>query len=111
MLWPTRREVSEAVEKAIAPQMFKDVYADVYTGDKEWQSLAVPEGDLYQWDESSTYVKNPPYFVDMGIEPAPVAPIVQARVLARSIGVTCGCVSTGRKWPCRAAISTPCSAG
>ncbi len=62
--------------------MFQTKYAEVFEGDETWSTLPVPQGDLYEWDPKSTYVKNPPYFVDMTVEPAPVAPIVKARVLA-----------------------------
>ncbi len=81
-IWPSQREVAEAVEKAIAPEMFKKVYSDVYAGDEQWRSLSVPEGDLYAWEKDSTYVKHPPYFEGMGAQPAPVPPITNARVLA-----------------------------
>ena len=81
-IWPTQKEVSDIVEQAVAPEMFKNVYADVYAGDKEWQSLVVPEGDLYVWEKDSTYVKHPPYFEGMGAEPAPIAEITGARALA-----------------------------
>jgi aconitate hydratase len=81
-IWPTQREVSDAVQKYVAPEMFEKVYADVYTGDEEWQSLAVPAGDLYAWEKDSTYVKHPPYFEGMGAKPAALAPITGARVLA-----------------------------
>jgi aconitate hydratase len=54
----------------------------VFQGDERWNSLPVPKGDLYEWDATSTYVKNPPYFLDMAVEPAPVQPIKGARVLA-----------------------------
>ncbi len=59
-IWPTQREVSDAIEKSVTPPMFKSVYADVYAGDEQWQSLVVPEGDLYAWEADSTYVKNRP---------------------------------------------------
>ena len=62
--------------------MFKSVYADVFTGDEQWRSLDVPEGDLYQWEPGSTYVKHPPYFENMSKEPTPVATIQGARALA-----------------------------
>jgi aconitate hydratase len=62
--------------------MFKSVYADVYAGDAQWQSLVVPEGDLYTWEADSTYVKNPPYFDDMTAQPGAVDPVHGARVLA-----------------------------
>ena len=81
-IWPTQREVSDIVESAVTPEMFKKVYADTYAGDKEWQSLVVPEGDLYAWEKDSTYVKHPPYFEGMGAQPGAIAPIENARVLA-----------------------------
>ncbi|MBX3231250.1 MAG: aconitate hydratase AcnA [Labilithrix sp.] len=81
-IWPTQREVSDVVEKHVTEKMFREVYADVYAGDKEWQSLVVPEGDLYQWENDSTYVKNPPYFDGMSSKPGEVQPIAGARVLA-----------------------------
>jgi len=81
-IWPTQREVSDIDESAVTPEMFKKVYADTYAGDKEWQSLVVPEGDLYAWEKDSTYVKHPPYFEGMGAQPGGIAPIENARVLA-----------------------------
>ncbi|MBX3214937.1 MAG: aconitate hydratase AcnA [Labilithrix sp.] len=81
-IWPTQREVSDIVESAVTPEMFKKVYADTYAGDAEWQSLVVPEGDLYAWEKDSTYVKHPPYFEGMGAQPGAIAPIENARVLA-----------------------------
>jgi aconitate hydratase len=62
--------------------MFKKEYGEVFQGDEHWGSLPVPQGDRYAWDEASTYVKNPPYFVRMPAAPAAVPPISQARVLA-----------------------------
>src|SRR5690606_2626339 len=81
-IWPTQREVSETVEKYVAKEMFERVYADVYAGDEQWQSLVIPEGDLFAWAGESTYVKNPPYFEGMEAEPGAIAPIEGARVLA-----------------------------
>ena len=81
-IWPTQKEVSDSIEKNVTAPMFKSVYADVYAGDTQWQSLKVPEGDLYAWEAQSTYVKNPPYFDGMGAEPAPLQPVHNARVLA-----------------------------
>src|SRR5215470_8919116 len=62
--------------------MFEKVYSDVYTGDEQWRSLAVPEGDLFAWGDSSTYVKHPPYFEGMTAQPPQVSPVTNARVLA-----------------------------
>ncbi len=81
-IWPTQREVAEYMEKCVTPAMFKSVYADVYAGDAQWQSLVVPEGDLYAWEPGSTYVKNPPYFDGMTEAPVPVDSVRNARVLA-----------------------------
>jgi aconitate hydratase len=81
-IWPTRQEVEEVVEKHIKQDMYRTVYAEVFKGDEQWQGLKIPEGDLYQWDEKSTYVKNPPYFVGITTQPAPVTEITQARALA-----------------------------
>ncbi len=81
-IWPTQTEVASAVEKFLSPEMFKTIYADVYAGDQQWRSLAVPEGDLFAWEKDSTYVQHPPYFVGMTKEPPPVTEISGARVLA-----------------------------
>ena len=81
-IWPTQREIQDTILKSVRSDMFQSKYAEVFAGDEHWNSLPTPEGDLYEWDPSSTYVKNPPYFTDMSVKPAPVAPIVKARVLA-----------------------------
>ncbi len=81
-IWPSQREIADTILKSVQSGMFQSKYAEVFEGDEHWSSLPVPEGDLYEWDARSTYVKNPPYFVDMPVKPAPVAPIVKARVLA-----------------------------
>jgi aconitate hydratase len=81
-IWPTQHEVRQAVEKHIQSSMFHKEYGEVFQGDGRWNSLHVPAGDLYDWSPTSTYVKHPPYFVEMGREPAPVADIRGARVLA-----------------------------
>ena len=81
-LWPTQREVAETIERALDARMFRAVYQDVYTGDAAWRSLSVPEGDLFQFEPDSTYVRLPPYFATLRKEPDPVVPIAGARVLA-----------------------------
>jgi aconitate hydratase len=81
-LWPSQREIQDAVGKSIQSSMFHKVYGEVFQGDERWNSLAVPEGDLYRWDPQSTYVKHPPYFENMSVEPPPVTDINGARVLA-----------------------------
>ncbi len=81
-VWPTQKEVEDAIGRGVRSEMFHKEYSEVFDGDKHWRALPVPEGDLYQWDEKSTYVKHPPYFVDMGRTPAPVSDVKGARVLA-----------------------------
>jgi aconitate hydratase len=81
-IWPSQREIQETIMKSVRSEMFQTKYAEVFEGDKTWSTLPVPTGDLYEWDRKSTYVKNPPYFLDMKVEPAAVAPIVKARALA-----------------------------
>jgi aconitate hydratase len=81
-IWPSQQEVQEALERFIHSATYRKVYGEVFQGDERWRSLAVPEGDLYNWSPNSTYVKHPPYFEDMGAQPAPVTDIRGARVLA-----------------------------
>jgi aconitate hydratase len=81
-IWPTQREVEEAVEKSVTAEMFSKNYAEVFAGDERWQSLSVPKGQTYAWERDSTYIRRAPYFDDMKIQPAPVADIHSARVLA-----------------------------
>jgi aconitate hydratase len=81
-IWPTPQEVADTVRDSIDSKMFRDSYDDVFAGDANWQSIAVPAGDLYAWDDKSTYVRNPPYFEGMTMTPAKVQPIKGARVLA-----------------------------
>ena len=81
-IWPTQREVDEAVKKSISSAMFRKSYGEVFAGDEHWQSLQVPKGETYAWDEDSTYIQRAPYFDGMKIKPAQVGDIRGARVLA-----------------------------
>jgi len=81
-VWPTPVEVQETIHRSVRSDLFRTQYADVFRGDQRWRDLPVPQGDLYQWDETSTYVKHPPYFEGMTLEPPPVEDIRGARVLA-----------------------------
>jgi aconitate hydratase len=80
-VWPSREEIAQTVARALHSAMFEREYRDVYAGDERWNGLEVPAGDTYAWDESSTYVRNPPYFEAMPPEPPPVEDIHGARVL------------------------------
>ena len=80
-LWPAPKEVEEEILRSVKAEMFRDQYANVFHGDDSWRSLPVPEGDLYAWDEASTYVKNPPFFDGMTLTPPGVRPVTGARAL------------------------------
>ena len=82
-VWPTEAEIDEIVASAIGSEMFTDSYADVFAGDAQWQALPTPEGQVFEWDADSTYVRKPPYFDGMPAEPVPVTDISGARVLLK----------------------------
>jgi len=81
-IWPTQREVNEAVEHSISSEMFHKSYSEVYSGDERWRSLNVPQDETYAWDRDSTYIQRAPYFDGMGVKPGVVSDIRDARVLA-----------------------------
>ncbi|MDB4876768.1 MAG: citB [Gemmatimonadetes bacterium] len=81
-IWPSAQDVQDEVARSVKSEFFKKQYADVFKGDEQWQSLDVPKGETYAWDESSTYVKNPPYFQGMTMEPPGIIPITGAHALA-----------------------------
>ena len=81
-IWPSPQEVQQVIDSAITQEMFTKDYSDVFRGDERWRSLPTPEGETFEWDPNSTYVRKPPYFEGMGMEPAPVEDISGARVLA-----------------------------
>ncbi|HSA56165.1 MAG TPA: aconitate hydratase AcnA [Gemmatimonadaceae bacterium] len=80
-IWPSPKEVAEEILRSVKREMFQTQYANVFHGDDEWRGLPVPSGDLFAWSDQSTYVKNPPYFEGMTLEPPGVRPIEGARVL------------------------------
>ncbi|MGV9426084.1 aconitate hydratase AcnA [Streptomyces sp. NPDC003656] len=82
-IWPSEAEVNEVVANAIGEDMFAKSYEDVFAGDAQWQALPIPTGNTFEWDAESTYVRKPPYFEGMEMEPAPVSDITGARVLAK----------------------------
>ncbi len=81
-IWPSPQEVSEVVGSAISPEGFAKGYENVFSGDQRWQSLPTPTGNTFEWADDSTYVRKPPYFEGMEMEPKPVTDISGARVLA-----------------------------
>jgi aconitate hydratase len=81
-IWPSAKEIEETIASSINREMFTDSYADVFKGDDRWRSLSTPEGNIFEWDDASTYVRKAPYFDGMPAEPEPVVDIKGARVLA-----------------------------
>jgi len=81
-IWPSQKEIQAIVAGTLDSAMFRSSYANVFAGDKNWNAIQVPGGDRFTWAEDSTYVRNPPYFDGMTRQPAPVADIAGARVLA-----------------------------
>ena len=81
-IWPSSKEIAEVVRKSVTRKMFRERYADVFKGDAAWRKIKVEAGLTYEWQPESTYVRNPPYFEDMSMEPDPVSDVSDARILA-----------------------------
>ena len=81
-IWPSPKEISDTIRKAVTAASFRKRYGNVFDGDSNWKKVKLVKGQTYQWDPTSTYVKNPPFFDGMTIEPKPVEEITGARVLA-----------------------------
>jgi aconitate hydratase len=80
-IWPTNKEIGDIIARTIGPDMFRQNYADVFKGDSRWNQIDAPEGERYGWDAKSTYIKNPPYFDGMTMQPGRIADIRGARCL------------------------------
>ncbi len=80
-IWPSMKEIRELEKQAITPEMFKEKYAHVYEGDENWRSLPAEKSEIYHWDPKSTYIKKPPFFEGMKMDPEPLQDIHDARVL------------------------------
>ena len=80
-LWPTQKEITEVASSSVRAEMFRDRYADVFSGSDMWKDIKVTGGDLYEWDENSTYIHHPPYFQTLSLDVSDVKDIKGARVL------------------------------
>lgn len=80
-IWPSSKEIEAAIEAAITPNVFQREYGAATKGPEEWQKIGGASGDLYHWDTKSTYVQEPPFFVDMPATPSPITSIHNARCL------------------------------
>jgi len=82
-IWPTQAEIAAIVSERVTSEQFVEQYADVFEGSDEWRAVEVSGGALYEWDDSSTYIQEPPFFEDLGEEPDPITPIEGARALLK----------------------------
>ncbi|MGZ4241065.1 MAG: aconitate hydratase AcnA [Actinomycetota bacterium] len=80
-IWPKADEVARITAEAMSPDFYKQRFAKIFEGDSRWRSLEVATGDLYEWDQASTYIQEPPFLLGVTQEPAPLKPIANARVL------------------------------
>ncbi|MDX3932336.1 MAG: aconitate hydratase AcnA [Stenotrophomonas sp.] len=80
-IWPSNKEIGDVIAATLGPEMFKQNYADVFKGDSRWNTIASPDGDLYEWDDGSTYIKNPPYFEGMTMQVGTIEDVHGARVM------------------------------
>ena len=81
-IWPDQEEIAAFIDKFVTKKVFKARYADVFKGDAHWRKVKAPAAETYKWDIGSTYVRNPPYFAGLKMQPEPVHDIVNARILA-----------------------------
>ncbi|MFH5834008.1 aconitate hydratase AcnA [Halalkalibaculum sp. DA384] len=81
-IWPTSDEIAEHLDSAIRPELFNKQYGDIFKSE-EWDKIPVGGGELYEWKEESTYIQEPPFFMDMGEDPDPITPIEGARALVK----------------------------
>ncbi|MCU7892589.1 MAG: aconitate hydratase, partial [Candidatus Thiodiazotropha sp. (ex Ustalcina ferruginea)] len=81
-IWPSSKEIADSVAANLTREAFYCSYSSLFDGDERWQSLDAPAGEQFEWDADSTYIRHPPYFEDMTLEPNPVSDISGARCLA-----------------------------
>ncbi|MBL8848966.1 MAG: aconitate hydratase AcnA [Planctomycetaceae bacterium] len=87
-IWPTQKEIADAIASSMSPETFVNEYQHAGDGPPQWQQIAAPTGDLYSWDEASTYIQEPPFFIDMPATPSAIGSISGARCLV-SVGDSC----------------------
>jgi aconitate hydratase len=80
-LWPTQKEVTDTIAACVGPEQFTKEYANVANGNAQWNDIPVKGGELFAWDEASTYIQEPPFFTNLTTDAAAIGPIVGARVL------------------------------
>ena len=82
-IWPTNEEIQRAIQEVVTPEMFKREYDGIEQSNEEWNAIKIPEGSIYKWDSTSTYIQEPPFFVDLTPEAPPIRTIEGARTLVK----------------------------
>ncbi|MCL6458164.1 MAG: aconitate hydratase AcnA, partial [Gorillibacterium sp.] len=82
-IWPTSQEIAEATRASVSPAMFHEKYKDIFTANKRWNDLTIPLGELYEWEDASTYIQEPPFFTGLSEEPGDINSFTGMRVLAQ----------------------------
>lgn len=80
-IWPSRQEILDVVQSTVTAQMYTEQYGNTYTGNQKWNEIPSPDSAVYQWDEDSTYIQEPPFFIDMPAQPSAIKPVKSARVI------------------------------
>ncbi|WP_426108067.1 aconitase family protein, partial [Massilia sp. TSP1-1-2] len=80
-IWPSNQEIGDLIARNVSPELFKRNYANVFAGDSRWNQIASPDGAAFEWDQASTYIKNPPYFEGMQMSVGSIGDIHGARLL------------------------------
>ncbi|HUN80636.1 MAG TPA: aconitate hydratase AcnA, partial [Phycisphaerae bacterium] len=80
-IWPKQAEISETISQCLTAEMFKKQYGNVFDGNPKWNRIPIEGGEIYQWNEKSSYIQEPPFFIDLSPDPQPIQPIENARVL------------------------------
>jgi aconitate hydratase len=81
-VWPSQAEIDAVLAHAVTPQMFRSQYANIFQANETWNALPAAESELFPWDDKNTYIQEPPFLLDLGIDPEPIQPILHARALA-----------------------------
>jgi aconitate hydratase len=81
-VWPSQREIADTIAAALKPEMFKQQYGNVFKGNETWNAVPQSNSDVYDWDPASTYIQEPPFFMDLTPKPQPLSEVRSARVLA-----------------------------
>lgn len=81
-IWPSKQEVADVINASVKPEMFASQYAGCFESNEKWNAIKIEGGDIYGWSEASTYIQEPPFMVDLPVEPEPIQPVKSARVLA-----------------------------